>query len=716
MEKIKRLINLHVPVTTCNLRCSYCYITNQSLWNNELPQFKYDAEYIGRAFSLDRLGGACLFNICGGGETLLPPNIPQVIYHILKEGHFIELVTNGTLSKRFDEIACFPASFLERLEIKFSFHYLELCRTKRLETFFCNVNKMRAAGCSITIELTASDVYIEHIEDIKSVCIKNVGAYCQATIPRDDTKPEKPLMSKYNLGQFKEIWKELDSTMLDFKASIFNVKRKEFCYAGAWHLYVNMGTGEAKQCYQSDFNQNIFQNIDKPIKFIPIGKHCREPHCYNGHALLTLGLIPELKTPTYATIRNRVCADGTEWLTPRFKVFISNKLKENNKTYSLERKIILEILRPFRMPFKKNTRLLQRIKKSIHWRLKKVKHRLYAHKKLLVAKRERNRIKGSAIWIIGTPEHANIGDQAIIISMRKFLGEFCPNKEVVEITANHFRKCSRPISALVKHDDVIVVPGGGWLGDLWLHDETMVRDIIQSFPHNKIVIFPQTVSWSDEDSKVEIERTKLIYQNHHDLHMCLRDASSFEFVKSNYAGGNFTDCIYAPDIVCYLDRTEPRLQRNEILLCFRDDREKILNENKIKEIERQITQCDHSFKHINTAFHGKLTKSERSRAVESKFNEIKQAKLLITDRLHGMLFAAITATPCIAFDNATQKVSGVYEWLKHLDYIYFADFNEDIEVHINKMLLCDFKEYSTTIEMTSGFKQIAKVINMPASS
>ncbi|MNE93367.1 putative pyruvyl transferase EpsI [compost metagenome] len=50
---------------------------------------------------------------------------------------------------------------------------------------------------------------------------------------------------------------------------------------------------------------------------------------------------------------------------------------------------------------------------------------------------------------------------------------------------------------------------------------------------------------------------------------------------------------------------------------------------------------------------------------------------MITDRLHGMIFAAITSTPCIALGNYNYKVVGSYEWIKHLGYIKFTnDINQ----------------------------------------
>lgn len=57
-----------------------------------------------------------------------------------------------------------------------------------------------------------------------------------------------------------------------------------------------------------------------------------------------------------------------------------------------------------------------------------------------------------------------------------------------------------------------------------------------------------------------------------------------------------------------------------------------------------------------------------------KLEERASSKLLITDRLQGMVFAAITGTPCIVLNNNHYKVKGTYEWISTLDYIeYVAD-------------------------------------------
>ena len=75
----------------------------------------------------------------------------------------------------------------------------------------------------------------------------------------------------------------------------------------------------------------------------------------------------------------------------------------------------------------------------------------------------------------------------------------------------------------------------------------------------------------------------------------------------------------------------------------------------------------------------------RDELLENKFNQLKEHKLVITDRLHGMIFAAITETPCIAFGNFNHKISESYKWLKNLKYIQYCDDIDDLENQLAKI-------------------------------
>lgn len=339
MEHMKRFIDIWVPVTACTLRCHYCYITHHRLFDKELPKFKYSVDTFRKGFSKERFGGVCMINFCGGGETLLPPEMPKYIRAVLEEGHYVMVVTNATVSRAMDEIANFPPELLERLFFKFSYHYLELKKRNLFDKFFENIRKVVKAGASFTLEATPSDELIPYINEMKDLAVKEVGAVCHVTVARDEHDLSTiPILSKMSPEEYHKTWSTFNSEFFEYKFSVFSQKRTEFCYAGDWTLFFNLGTGVLSQCYCSLFNQNILDDVTKPIKFKAIGHHCLQPHCYNAHAFLTFGAIPEHKAPTYAAIRNRVCQDGTEWLKPRMKAFMEERLKNGNKEYSLNKK------------------------------------------------------------------------------------------------------------------------------------------------------------------------------------------------------------------------------------------------------------------------------------------------------------------------------------------------------------------------------------------
>ena len=345
MEEIKRLILGIIPNQKCNLKCEYCYISQADAWK-EPGRLRYSAEYIAKCLSKKRLGGTALINLTGNGETMLQADVIPLTRELLREGHFVEIVTNGTITKHINEILKFPDELLSHLFFKISFHYKELKKRKMLELFFDNVNAIKSSAASFTLELMAYDEIEQDIVDIKKICLDKVGAVCQATIGRNDKRKDKALLSEHTVEEFSAIWKSLDSPMTQFKLDTIGKKRKEFCYAGDWSLFVDMYTGESQPCYWQPYNQNIFANPEKPIKFCPVGHTCTQPYCTNAHAHMTWGLIPQLDTPYYADMRNRKCLDGSEWLKSECKSFFTSKLKDQNREYNKMQKIVHNLVYP----------------------------------------------------------------------------------------------------------------------------------------------------------------------------------------------------------------------------------------------------------------------------------------------------------------------------------------------------------------------------------
>lgn len=328
-DTIKRFFECLIPITSCNLKCNYCYVIQRDNRKMEIPKLKYSAERIGLALTKERLGGTCYFSICGAGETLIPKDTIDIAYQLLKNGHFINITTNGTLTKRFDEIELFPEEYRSRIHFAFSLHYNELKRLNLLETFFYNVKKVKSFGASFLVQINLVDEYLPYIEEIKEICLKEIGAYPQvaATRKEEDLKTEIELMTDLTKEEYIKIGESFNSPLFSFTMKNFNKKREEFCYAGAWSGTLNLATGELSKCYGPN-TVDIFKNIEKPIDFSPIGNNCCSLFCMNSSHFLSLGNIPELDTPSYSSLRNRPEAG---WYTKRMENFLNQKLSDNNE-------------------------------------------------------------------------------------------------------------------------------------------------------------------------------------------------------------------------------------------------------------------------------------------------------------------------------------------------------------------------------------------------
>lgn len=343
MDKIKRLINCIIPVSMCNFKCHYCYVAQTDSFEGEIFELKYDLDHIQKALTVERLGGICMMNCCASGETLLAPYIVELVKRLLENGHYVTIVTNGSQSKKISDFCNFSKNQKERLFFKFSYQFLELKRLNLLKTFFNNIKNVQEAGISFSVELTANDEAIEYLDEIKQACIDGVGALPHIIESRDNNNAFIKLTKLDNKEHMKK-WgkKEFDTPLIEFQDTLWGTKRKEFCYAGDWIGSLNLLSGDYYPCFAGGpVMQNLFENTDEPIHFCAIGNTCPWSHCYAAHVLLTLGAIPELKTPTYAEMRDRKTKDNKTWLNKNMKQFMSSKLIESNKEYSDNRKKVI---------------------------------------------------------------------------------------------------------------------------------------------------------------------------------------------------------------------------------------------------------------------------------------------------------------------------------------------------------------------------------------
>ena len=309
------------------------------------------------------------------------------------------------------------------------------------------------------------------------------------------------------------------------------------------------------------------------------------------------------------------------------------------------------------------------------------------------------------IILMGTPTHGNLGDQAIVYAEYKLLSKYFSEKKIIEVYSVDYLRYKNIIQKWIHVKDIIVIDGGGNLGSLWPKEDDKITDIISCFYKNTIIIFPQTCFYdSSFNSRTRINKNREIYSKCLHLHIMLRDLNSYKLVD-NY----FPDVkkYYVPDIVLKLENQKYKYKRDGILLCFRQDHEKVITDINIASLKKYLDTHAILYKSTSTVISSTVKKNNRNIILEKKWKEFAKAKLVITDRLHGMIFAAITSTPCIALDNRSKKVSGVYEWIRDLSYIKCkADFNE---IYEEIPALYNMEEQEYTLNHTAD--EFCKVIS-----
>lgn len=346
---MKRFFECLVPNTTCNLKCSYCYLIQQGKRTNKKASFRYSPETIGNALRQSRVGGVCLVSMTASGETLLPPEMPDIVYNVLKEGHYVNITTNGTLKPQIMDLLDRTDGYHSHLHMSFSLHYTELLRNNLLDVFFENVKLVRQSGCSILVQINLVDEYIPYWDEIKKVCSEKVGAPPQVALTRKECGNTYSIMTNLSREEYIQIGNQMNSPLFDFTVKNFMVKRSEYCYAGYWSAKLFLDTGIMQGCYGQGVRQNIFEDTSKPIKFEPIGKHCVCAYCINSSHFISQGIIPKLlPCLSYGELRNRPSAD---WYSLEMKNFLYSQFEETNPLLSVMQKINIELAKQYhKMP------------------------------------------------------------------------------------------------------------------------------------------------------------------------------------------------------------------------------------------------------------------------------------------------------------------------------------------------------------------------------
>jgi pyruvyl transferase EpsO len=281
------------------------------------------------------------------------------------------------------------------------------------------------------------------------------------------------------------------------------------------------------------------------------------------------------------------------------------------------------------------------------------------------------------------PYHTNIGDVLIWEGEVQFLEQF---KDYKLLYSCNSITCRYPD---LSENTIIFLHGGGNFGDIWRDTHKFKEKVINRYPNNKIIIFPQTV-WYNNKNLLLYDAE--IFSKHKNLIICARDNRSYK-ILNNYFSTN--TILLVPDMAfCIstdrLKQYQHESKDNKILLLRRTDRELRDNYDSVIIENKDVTVFDWPSIEKNTIssllLNGLLRICKKMNFLFSvftnyyasnyfKYNMIKlgakfiyQYEKIYTTRLHAAILCCLLEKPFILIDNSYGKNRSFFEtWLADLD-------------------------------------------------
>lgn len=305
-------------------------------------------------------------------------------------------------------------------------------------------------------------------------------------------------------------------------------------------------------------------------------------------------------------------------------------------------------------------------------------------------------IKGKCC-LIDIPTHRNIGDLLIWQGEMDFIKEH-------NIDLKFYTSIDSFIPEQITSDMTILLHGGGNFGDIWEKHHNFRKEFIPKFKDNKIIIFPQTTHFINND---ELKVTIDIFSKHKDLTLCARDLVTFEFMKKNFVKNKI---ILLPDMaLCSRYINDKKQKTKKVLYIVRKDKElvKQFDTSYIKNVEikdwptfKEISYYNFSHKarkvlwlvkhHIQKALKISVNKDTFASKNRKKYIEVGRKfmlsyDLVITNRLHGQIFCSLLRIPSIMLSNSYGKNENFHNsWLKNDPLCHFAKDEKELKKIINK--------------------------------
>lgn len=294
-------------------------------------------------------------------------------------------------------------------------------------------------------------------------------------------------------------------------------------------------------------------------------------------------------------------------------------------------------------------------------------------------------IKSNYVYL-DLPYYPNIGDNLIWEGTENFLSTL-PYKCLYQAGIETFYKQDLPKNA------TIILQGGGNFGDLWERHHIFRKQIIELYPDNPTIIFPQSVCYEHSQN---IETDEKFFSSHNSVVLCARDQISYEFMKKHF---HRNIVLLVPDMAFFADLSKFHSTHNKMgrtLFAKRLDKELVEKTNytdipqnaeihdwpTFEFTEKKYQRADYLDGWLNffanikgIKLFNKLRDLLRKYFYKNQYLKdgikfINQYDTIYATRLHIAIMSAMLEKKVFLIDNSYGKNVNLYNtWLKNLDNI-----------------------------------------------
>ncbi len=271
------------------------------------------------------------------------------------------------------------------------------------------------------------------------------------------------------------------------------------------------------------------------------------------------------------------------------------------------------------------------------------------------------------VALLDFPNHYNVGDSAIWLGETDWLRRQRANVSYVCDVETYSKE---RLAARIGERGVILLHGGGNLGDFWYHHQQFRERVIQDFPANRIIQLPQTIYFVNAWAA---DQCATVFNSHPDLTILCRDQPSIEFARKRFDGAR----VLCPDMALALGPIpRPQAPAVDVFWLARTDTESlgaaapgelagVERDDWLEEGPSELRDRNHALSIAlkeNPADWQKLQDDlgatydplARERVARG-CRLLSRGRAVITDRLHGHILCTLLGIPHVVLATTTAR-------------------------------------------------------------